>query len=456
MTGVLFEARAARTHTPADPLKYSWGNEHRDINELKKMCDQLMGKPMTLLHPDDLISRGAQANVIGKVIGSKIDDDTAVIQFLVDDEEGLKALMEHEATEVSVGYMAATDENGYQHNTVVDHCAIVPRGRGGKDLSVRTDEAFLAKARAGDDTEKLDNDLNAKERKGISGGDFADPDQRKLPIENEAHVRAAMSLFSQTQFSSDSVKAEAKRRIISKAHSFGIDTSGFEKAHGDAVDVTCQEVISCNTNAMSDLVTEQLQTKLAEALAEATAQKVRADHAEKVLAETESAKRLIETNAAKDAEVAATSLAAEKVRADKAESDAKDAVAKAHTDAKEFTTKALQEHVAVLYEADRIIGQADRSALSVRDLKVAIIKHVDGDDVAATEDASYVQGMYKGAIKRFDAVKGSVADVRGTVNAARNDATNSVTLTGLAAEKAASQAQWSALSTNWMTDGAKE
>lgn len=69
--------------------------------------------------------------------------------------------------------------------------------------------------------------LKEKDRDALSGGEFAFPRLRKLPIHDEAHVRNAMSRFNQTQGMTPEEKSAAKAKIVKKAKEFGIDTKGF-------------------------------------------------------------------------------------------------------------------------------------------------------------------------------------------------------------------------------------
>lgn len=78
-------------------------------------------------------------------------------------------------------------------------------------------------------------DLTAKKRDDLDDSDFAYVDKdggRHLPIENKAHVKAALSRFDQTDFESDSAKATARRKILAAAKKFGIDVADDDKARG--------------------------------------------------------------------------------------------------------------------------------------------------------------------------------------------------------------------------------
>ena len=71
-------------------------------------------------------------------------------------------------------------------------------------------------------------ELDAAARDKLSDGDYAYIDSdggRHLPINDAAHVRAAMSRFNQTQFDSDEDKRAAAKRIIARAKELGIDVA---------------------------------------------------------------------------------------------------------------------------------------------------------------------------------------------------------------------------------------
>lgn len=59
------------------------------------------------------------------------------------------------------------------------------------------------------------------------------PSESKLPIFDEAHVRAAMSRFSQITDASTEEKSAAKKKIVSAAKKYNIDTTNFEKGSSD-------------------------------------------------------------------------------------------------------------------------------------------------------------------------------------------------------------------------------
>lgn len=64
--------------------------------------------------------------------------------------------------------------------------------------------------------------LSSRERNSLPASDFADPPQRKLPIEDREHIRAAIGRFNQTKFANAAEREEAKRKIVVAADHAGI------------------------------------------------------------------------------------------------------------------------------------------------------------------------------------------------------------------------------------------
>lgn len=80
-----------------------------------------------------------------------------------------------------------------------------------------------------EDDEATKASLTAAARAKLRDSDFAYIDSdgtRHLPINDEAHVRAALSRFNQTQFESTAAKAKARRRIAAAAKRLGVDSGG--------------------------------------------------------------------------------------------------------------------------------------------------------------------------------------------------------------------------------------
>ncbi len=77
--------------------------------------------------------------------------------------------------------------------------------------------------------EALRAELDAEARQQLSDDDFAYIDAeggRHLPINDKAHVQAAMARFNQTAFESDAAKAKARARILAAAEKMGMEVSG--------------------------------------------------------------------------------------------------------------------------------------------------------------------------------------------------------------------------------------
>ena len=70
--------------------------------------------------------------------------------------------------------------------------------------------------------------LDTKRRERLASSQYACPKDRKLPINDAAHVRNAMARFNQVD-SNICHPQVAKRRIMQAARKFGIDTEEFGK-----------------------------------------------------------------------------------------------------------------------------------------------------------------------------------------------------------------------------------
>src|SRR2546425_171920 len=72
--------------------------------------------------------------------------------------------------------------------------------------------------------------LTARERRELPDRAFAYVDRegsRRLPINDEGHVRAALARFNQVQFEDDDARAEAFKRLLLAARKYGIVPIGF-------------------------------------------------------------------------------------------------------------------------------------------------------------------------------------------------------------------------------------
>ncbi len=68
--------------------------------------------------------------------------------------------------------------------------------------------------------------LTTEKREELTDSNFACPIDRKLPINDAAHVRNAMARFDQV-ITKDCHPEEARRRILAAAKKFGVDINDF-------------------------------------------------------------------------------------------------------------------------------------------------------------------------------------------------------------------------------------
>lgn len=104
-----------------------------------------IGKPVTLDHPDDFVTpanfaalgKGAMLNLRR---GTGIEDDLLIADLLVTDQSAIKAVQDDGIEEVSLGYEADYEQvspgRGVQRNIVVNHVALVERGRCGPRCAI--------------------------------------------------------------------------------------------------------------------------------------------------------------------------------------------------------------------------------------------------------------------------------------------------------------------------------
>ena len=65
--------------------------------------------------------------------------------------------------------------------------------------------------------------LSEEKRDALSERQFAFPEQRKEPIEDATHVRAAIARFNQVKGVSDAERDDAWKRIVAAAKRFDVD-----------------------------------------------------------------------------------------------------------------------------------------------------------------------------------------------------------------------------------------
>ncbi len=75
-------------------------------------------------------------------------------------------------------------------------------------------------------------ELDTDDREKLKDSDYAYIDKsgdRKLPINDEAHIRNAMARWNQTDFDSKSARESARKKIVSAAGKHGIEVDDDDK-----------------------------------------------------------------------------------------------------------------------------------------------------------------------------------------------------------------------------------
>lgn len=419
-TGTLYEGKAGSVHDDKDPLIYFDGPEYRTLDEVESIVEQLPGKPFTLLHPSDgLVSEGAKADIIGRVVSARVDNGYAVATIMVTDERGREAIAQGTFA-LSLGYRCVLDSKRYQRKIQIDHLALVPKGRC-QTCELRAD---ASKCIHGLDTEETTMEIGTHTIKV----DVQLTDTAKETLKTLENAEAFQRVLSDAMSAMSKVNCDNCDAMYEKGTSH---TCAPKTDHeGSSGECTCKNRAMSHTSGETTMADTELQGKLDAALAEIASLK------EKVTTlEVEA------TNARKDADVLKGQVEAAQALASKAKEDAEAEVNKAKTDAADALANELNARVdarvALLLEASKVLKDQDLKALSDRDIKIAVIKHVDGDDVPAEKSNDYVAGVYEGALKRAGSASASRETVRTTLNDMRKD--SAPVLKGADLEKAAKE-----------------
>jgi len=166
---------------------------------------------------------------------------------------------------------------------------------------------------------------------------------------------------------------------------------------------------------------EQMEEKLKEALAALELAKVRADSAEATLLATKA--RADKAEAERDAAVI------ERTRFEKERSDAAEAVA-----------GKVRDRVKLEVQAAKFIE--DAAKLSDREIKVAVVKKLDGVDIAADKSDDYVAARFDVAVENHAKVAESTGDVRAILATNNTDAPRSDEAALIAAAKVRASNAW--------------
>ena len=95
--------------------------------------------------------------------------------------------------------------------------------------------------------------LKAEDRKALKADEFAVPGKRQLPIHDAKHVRLAWDMVDRTKGLTSSERAGARRKILSAAKKFGIDTSEWTKSDMADTVASVPEVLTDATEAAGTL-----------------------------------------------------------------------------------------------------------------------------------------------------------------------------------------------------------
>lgn len=371
ISATIYEGRVARAHAPGDALMYTTGPEHRDVDEVNNIVNQLPGIKVFLGHPSVFPASTSGEKVVGYVESGRLDEESAVARIIVTDSEALDAIKSG-VYELSLGYQCNLDEKRYQRNVKLDHLAIVERARCGPVCAMRTD------------------------------------------------------MLSPIQVELDAMSASAKGKCACGA----LESCSCNKA--DEVSPPC----ACNSHATTYNTGEPMSDIKTDLAAEMEALKSKLEEAHKALTALE----VEATNARKDAEKAKSDLEAAQAEIAAAKSDAETAIAKAKSDAAEALQNEInvrvEKRVALVTEAAQFeLKDTEGNALKLdtlsdRDIKVAVIKHVDGDDVPAEKSMDYVDGVYAGALKRGRRADESRTQARVAINQMRKDGAVAVLTAG--------------------------
>lgn len=98
--------------------------------------DSIVGKPVTLYHPDeDVTIDNIREYGKGVILDARRDGDNIVGTIKIEDMDLIDKIIKKEIRDLSLGYQCVIDQDEYgnykQTNIIVNHLAVVPQGRAG-------------------------------------------------------------------------------------------------------------------------------------------------------------------------------------------------------------------------------------------------------------------------------------------------------------------------------------
>jgi len=237
-----------------------------------------IGKPVTLDHPEDFVTPAnfaalGKGSMLNLRRGSGIEDDLLIADLLITDQAAIDAIQDDGIEEVSLGYEADYEQvspgRGVQRNIVVNHVALVERGRCGprcaigdkepeemktKDSKPKGKRSFADRLRAAfmaKDAESAEE--LAKEAEAMDEESEEERKEREAK-EKEGKTGDALAQILQTVKALDARMAKIEARDAEKEPDDDDDDDGKKKT-GDEGDLTEAETAGKLNQSEVDLYT---------------------------------------------------------------------------------------------------------------------------------------------------------------------------------------------------------
>lgn len=389
------------------------------------------GAPLTDGHPPEMLkpSNVKQFEVGSVTSPARVDGDQLAASMVWKEPRTIQKIESRKKLQLSPGYAIDLDEtsgvdpefgryDAIQRNIEINHLALVESARGGDGMCIRMDGVDVDVM-----VERLDDELSAEDRGNLRDSSFAVPDREGLPINDAAHLRAAMARFGQYKFQDAAEKRAAYNRIVRKAKALGVDSGGFEDAWTDRLDAATRR------GAFTMETEEQIRSLKAQLADAEQKAKERSDAADQAVERAEKAEAAVGPlkDRIKELEVsiAAGSVAAEteayqkeKIRADEAE-------AAVRRFDERFTSE-VKRRTSLMRKAATVLGDEFRmDDLTEREIHSAVVKRLDANaDVKSVSDA-FLAGKFDTLVELHSKTARSLSRAaESVVDVERRDAAN--------------------------------
>lgn len=194
-----------------------------------------VGKPVTVDHPDEFVNptnfaQLAKGSMMNVRQGAGEQSDLIICDLLITAADAIKAVQDDEIEEVSLGYEADYEQvspgRGVQRNIVVNHVAIVPRGRcgprcaiGDKEPEMKTKDSKPTRRPAWLD--RLVKSMKAKDEAGVEEALKEGQEAMDEESEEEREKREAAERDGKT--------GDALTKIMRKLNSMDADIQELKK-----------------------------------------------------------------------------------------------------------------------------------------------------------------------------------------------------------------------------------